>query len=79
VRARDAKWRCVVSAERAVNVHIGSGGDRCSCHAERPARSDQAAIDEIRHAWSMAKVVEALVRSVTERSSRAGHLELLTA
>jgi hypothetical protein len=25
------------------------------------------------------KVVEALVRSVTERSSRAGHLELLTA
>jgi response regulator RpfG family c-di-GMP phosphodiesterase len=44
--------------------------------------SDQAAIDEIRHPSGMQvdpKVVEALVPSVTARSSRAGHLELLTA
>jgi HD-GYP domain-containing protein (c-di-GMP phosphodiesterase class II) len=45
-------------------------------------RSDQAAIGEIRHASGMQvdpEVVEALVRSVTARSSRAGHVELLTA
>jgi hypothetical protein len=57
-------------------VHIDLG------KAERPVRSDQAAIDEIRHASGMQvdpKVDEALVRSATERSSRAGHLELLTA
>jgi two-component system cell cycle response regulator len=48
----------------------------------RPVRSDQAAIDEIRRASGTQfdpKVVEALVRSVTERSAGAGHLELLTA
>ena len=63
-------------------MHIGSDGDLCSCHAERPVRSDQAAIDEIRDGSGMPfdpKVDEALVRSATERSSRAGHLELLTA
>jgi two-component system cell cycle response regulator len=48
----------------------------------RPVRSDQAAIDEIRHASGTQfdpKVVEALVRGVTQRSAGAGHLALLTA
>jgi two-component system cell cycle response regulator len=48
----------------------------------RPVRSDQAAIDDIRHASGTQfdpKVVEALVRSVTERSSGACDLELLAA
>ena len=48
----------------------------------RPVRSDQSAIDEIRHGSGRQfdpRVVEALVRSVDERSSGAGDLELLTA
>jgi response regulator RpfG family c-di-GMP phosphodiesterase len=65
----------ITSGLRSVRVaHVGG--------PYRPVRSGQATIDEIRDAAGTQfdpKVVEALVRSVTERSWRAGHLELLTA
>ena len=62
-RARTSRWTRGSSRSAAAFESLTVG------RPYRPMRSDQAAIDEIRHASGTQfdpKVVEALVRSVTE-------------